>query len=212
MSTPVLTPEDLEDLRILEAVLCGDHMAFDALYHRWSGFVRTITQRALNRSGNHHPEDVQDAEQEIWLHLIAGDFRVLRCFEVKRGAPRAYLTTVATRKAIDLARKKRAFEPLPEEPKQTVHRPNPDRALDAQVADRFLARDTLRKLRRELPSRGQATLKARYLDGHSIPHAAETTGLTTRAIYNWCHQIRVRARQIRDEFESTARPRTYASA
>ena len=101
--SPVLTPpvdvaltRDADQLRdLLAASAAGDEQAFQAFYTRTRGPVQALV-RGLIRS----PETTADVLQEVYATAWQNAGR----YDPARGAARAWLSTLARRKAIDRIR------------------------------------------------------------------------------------------------------------
>jgi len=84
-----------EDLSLIRAVAAGDKAAFGSLYDRYAGTVMALCLRVLGDRAEAE-EAVTDVFWQVWQQ--AGRF------DLERGQPIAWLTTLARTRAIDRRR------------------------------------------------------------------------------------------------------------
>ncbi len=95
--TPEVVPPTGEQL--LAAVAGGDHAAFEQLYDRMSAAVFGLVRRVLR-----DPAQSEEVTQEVFLEV----WRAAPAYDPARGAPAAWILTMAHRRAVDRVRSAQA--------------------------------------------------------------------------------------------------------
>lgn len=93
MQPPTGEAETLEQL--LDRVAAGDEKAFGSLYDRTSGLVFGIVRRVVR-----DPAQSEEVAQEVMVDM----WRTARRFDSTRGSAKAWIATIAHRRAVDLVR------------------------------------------------------------------------------------------------------------
>ncbi|MCI9886859.1 ECF RNA polymerase sigma factor SigK [Micrococcales bacterium 31B] len=145
-------------------IVRGDQAAFAALYDQFSAAVFG-TCRAVLRDPDHAAEVTQEVFVEAW--------RTASRFDSERGSVRAWLLTLAHRRAIDRVRSVQAQRDRDADYAAQVEvsydsvTEAVERTLDGERVTRCL--ETLTELQRE-------AIKLSYFGGYSYPEVARLTG------------------------------------
>jgi len=131
------------DHTLLARVAKGDQEAFERLYEQTSSLLYTLVLRILGK-----PADAADLLQEVYLEA----WRKASNYDTARGAPMAWLVTLARSRAIDwvralVARGKNVTASLDDTPASDLVAQNAD-ALDIRAANerQALVRASLKSL------------------------------------------------------------------
>ena len=131
------------DHTLLARVAKGDQEAFERLYEQTSSLLYTLVLRILGK-----PADAADLLQEVYLEA----WRKASNYDTARGAPMAWLVTLARSRAIDwvralVARGKNVTASLDDTPASDLVAQNAD-ALDIRAANerQALVRGSLKSL------------------------------------------------------------------
>lgn len=88
---------------VFDALLRGEHDAWDAFVRRYAGLiVAAVRGLAAGQA------EVEDLTQEVFLRLCKDDFRLLRSYDPARAGLSTWLTIVARSTARDALRRRRA--------------------------------------------------------------------------------------------------------
>ncbi len=110
----------------LRACLAGDRRAWEAFVDRFSRVIFAAVARTLRAYAPAAAEQVHDVAQDVFVRLVARDFRLLRNYDPARASLSTWLTIVARSTAIDHLRRRRLQTvPLPDEPHREPAAPTP---------------------------------------------------------------------------------------
>ena len=157
--------EELElDNALIRGVAAGDHEAFAEFYDRWSGrlfalIVRILVDRAQSE------EVLQEVFLEIW--------RSAASFSPSRGSARAWVVTMARRRAIDRVRSSQAARDREEQWRDYM----PDVDLTVQAVEDFLAGEDVRRALDAVGEPQRSTLVMAYFTGLTHTEIARRTGV-----------------------------------
>ena len=175
-------PEELVNL--LAAVGAGDQRAFAQLYERCSSHLYGLLLRMLKRA-DLAEEALQDCFLKIWQKSDT--------YEPAKGAPLAWLSTVARYRALDLLRAKRPEVELPEWdgalPEAEDHAGNPLAMAAAEEGAQALERclDTLAEEQR------RSVLLA-YYEGYTHQELARVLTAPLGTVKSWVRRGLMRLR------------------
>jgi len=186
MTTPFPTDE-----RLVARTLAGDRNAFRALVERHYTAVYRLCRSILR-----HPEDAEDATQEVFVRA----YQALDQFQ-GRGAFGAWMRRLTVNHCLNRAQNGTArlsrhsfsldlvAETLPtrieDDPEEQVLR-SEERALIKNELD-------------VLPAPQRAALGLRLLDGLSYEEIADTMGVPVNSVRSWLHRGRARLREALHE-------------
>ena len=171
------------DQELIAAVLVGRRSAFADLVRRYERTVRAVTVGVLR---DHHA--AEDAAQETFVaaYRRLGTLRDTSAFG-------SWLTTIARRRAIDMAR--RTHRQVPLDAAGEVPAAAGDGRLDEQ-SERLLA-EVMR-----LPEGQRVATMLRHFDGHSVQEIADIMGRPVGTITKLLSRAHQRLRRRLREKES----------
>jgi RNA polymerase sigma-70 factor (ECF subfamily) len=149
-----------EDL--LELVARGDEAAFETLYDRHSGVVF-----GLSRSVLRDPHQAEEVAQEVMLEI----WRTAPRFDASKGSAKAWISTMAHRRAVDRVRSSQASRSRDE----AVAAGQGERDYD-DVVEKVESRLDVERVRhclQGLTPRQHDTVTLAYYGGHSYAHVAD---------------------------------------
>lgn len=172
----------------------GRRRDFDRLHVALNAHVHMGCARALRAIPGGRRNQLPDLMQEVWIHLLADDARVLRKFDPERGFLRGFVVTVAFRRARDVLRRAPVGDADVELRDVST--------TDEQTALRHEARDALDKLARELDSqlRGRARpiFQELFVEGSDAAEVSERVGVTRGYVHKCAATVRRVARAWRE--------------
>lgn len=113
LRVPRTESDDTNEL--IRQLLDGSADAWRRLVERYSGFLLAVTSRTFSSYGAApEPQDCEDAVADVWRNLIENNHRVLRdC--LTRGNLLPTLQVLARHRAVDILRKRRPMQQLPDD-------------------------------------------------------------------------------------------------
>jgi RNA polymerase sigma-70 factor (ECF subfamily) len=159
---PALVPAaDRTSEALLELVARGDEAAFETLYERVSGVVFGLARAVLR-----DPHQAEEVAQEVLLEV----WRTAPRFDASKGSARAWISTMAHRRAVDRVRSSQASRTRDE----AVAAAQGERDYD-DVVERVESRLDVERVRHcldGLTPRQRDTVTLAYYGGHSYNHVA----------------------------------------
>jgi RNA polymerase sigma-70 factor (ECF subfamily) len=154
---------DLSTLMALVAI--GDQSAFAKLYDELAPAVYGVARRVV-RDRDHADEVTQEVFVELW--------RKAARFDPSRGGLRAWVVTMARRRAVDRVRSEQSLRD-----REHRHGDDHQRALDttADAVIDSLDRDRARHAMSELPDVQRQALELAFYDGLTHVEVAEKLGV-----------------------------------
>jgi RNA polymerase sigma-70 factor, ECF subfamily len=89
------------DNQLMERIQRRDEQAFEMLIKRFQGLVRSVVERIISNG-----QDVSDVIEEVFL----GIWKQAANFDSLKGNPIGWIITIARRRAIDLVRRRQAYD------------------------------------------------------------------------------------------------------
>ncbi|MGO1003958.1 sigma-70 family RNA polymerase sigma factor [Lysobacter sp. CA196] len=164
--------------RLMEQAQGGDRVAYQALLKGITPYLRSITRRYLGRG-----EDAEDAVQEVLMtvHAIRHTYECGRPFK-------PWLSTIATRRCIDLLRKRsQRLKHEIEAGDEIAERPHvaqgPDEAISRQHAAGVVQRAVA-----ALPERQREAVRLLRLNELSLSEAAAQSDQSVGSLKVACHR------------------------
>lgn len=156
----------------LERVATGDMGAFETIYRELGGPVLGLIRRVLRDSAQSE-EVAQEVFMEVWQSAAR--------FDARFGGGRAWVLTIAHRRAVDRVRSVDASARRDAEAaRQRQEATPPDDLLD-QVAS-HLERDRVRRCLGRLTDLQRESVRLTYYAGHTYREAAELLGVPLTTI------------------------------
>ena len=157
-------PDRDRDNTLIVKVAAGDRDAFAEFYDRWSGrllalIVRILVDRAQSE------EVLQEVFLEIW--------RSAASFSPERGSARAWVVTMARRRAVDRVRSSQAARDREEQWRGYM----PDIDLTVQAVEDSLAGEDVRRALDAVGEPQRSTLVMAYFTGLTHTEIARRTGV-----------------------------------
>jgi RNA polymerase sigma-70 factor (ECF subfamily) len=176
------------DRMLLTRIANGDQEAFEQLYTQSSSLLYTLVLRIVGK-----PADAADLLQEVYLEA----WRKASNYDPARGAPLAWLVTLARSRAIDrvralAARGKDKIEPLDEVPASDLVAQNAD-ALDIRAAHERQA--LVQASLKSLPPVQQQVIALAFYEGLTHAEMSERLNVPLGTIKT---RIRLAMEKLRD--------------
>ena len=149
------------DAALAALVADGDQAALESVFDQYAGAVKSVAARVLRDEGL-----AEDVVQETFVQFWNAPER----FEASRGSLRAFLVTIAHRRAVDIVRSEVARSRREQQP------PDPDHFdLEEQVWSRSLS-ETVRNALDGLAPGERDAIALAYLNGLSYVEVARRLG------------------------------------
>jgi len=180
------------DHTLLARVAKGDQEAFERLYEQTSSLLYTLVLRIVGK-----PADAADLLQEVYLEA----WRKASNYDTARGAPMAWLVTLARSRAIDLvralaARGKDVTASLDDTPASDLVAQNAD-ALDIRAAKERQA--LVRASLKSLPPVQQQAIELAFYEGLTHTEISERLHVPLGTIKT---RIRLGMEKLRDGLQT----------
>ena len=91
----------------LQACIDGDPQAWSAFVHRTMPVIAAAVRRVIRPGPAGAQELAEDVVQDVFVRLVADDYRLLKTYDAERAKLTTWLTVVARSTAIDAVRKRR---------------------------------------------------------------------------------------------------------
>ena len=157
------------DLDLLERIRQGDSLALDALYERYSSPVYSLVWKILQS-----PEEAEDVALDVFWQV----WRQADRYDPSRGAPPAWIFTVARSRAIDRLRARRRREARTVSFDDPAARLDPldEQAAPDDVVSYRQARDSLREAMTGLSPVQREAVELAFFRGLTHVEIAEKLG------------------------------------
>ena len=163
--TEVVEYQELEDHQLIHWIALAEKEALEALYGRYSSSVFSLAMYMLKQEALAE-EVTQDIFLNIWLKASS--------YKSDRGAPRAWIMSVAHHKIVDVIRSRRrtltVTDPSLYETLDLI--PSSEVPVDEQVV-RNLERERILKALSTLPQPQRQVIMLAYFGGYSQSEMAE---------------------------------------
>ena len=186
--SPAPVPADLE---LIEKVRQGDQSALDLLYKRYSSPVYSLVWKILQNS-----EEAEDVALDVFWQV----WRQADRYDPARGAPPAWIFTLARSRAIDRLRSRRRRED------RTISIDDPNLRFDPldenaspdQVVSFRQSRDAVRAAMTELSAVQREAVELAFLKGMTHVEIAERLGQPLGTVKTRIRQGLIRLRKHLD--------------
>lgn len=189
--------DGMDDLTLLRAAISGHNAAWNTFFHRFRGLILSCAMKVAARSGFHlDSDDLMDVLGEVYLNMVANDFRRLRLYRVDGGCSVAtWIGVIATSTAKDHLRKSRRhrLDTAAEGELDRVAAPNSDPEdwmLDRQR--RGFVDQALEKLSR----RDRDFVELYFAEARSPDDIAEIMGVSVSTVYSKKAKIKARLTRL----------------
>ncbi len=165
-SSPVAPSASASDLELLDRIRQGDQTALDALYGRYASVVYSLVWKILQNT-----EEAEDVALDVFWQV----WRQAGRYDPARGAPPAWIFTVARSRAIDRLRARHRREDRTisfDDPNANLD-PLDDEATPDQVASFRQARDAVREAMKSLPPAQREAVELAFFKGLTHVEIAE---------------------------------------
>jgi RNA polymerase sigma-70 factor (ECF subfamily) len=159
----------LSDEALVAQIARGDEQALGAFYDRFGRIVFSLALRVARNE-----QVAEEATQEAFLAV----WRSADEYRASRGSARAWLLTIAHRRAVDRVRYEQrrvvANEPLDETTQAQIRQTIPSAEDEAWVA---FERERLVRALAQIPDAERELIELAYFDGYTQSQLAERLGL-----------------------------------
>jgi len=159
----------LSDEALLAQIARGDEVALGVFYDRFGRVVYSLVLRVVR-----NVQLAEEATQEAFLAV----WRTADEYRASRGSARAWLLTIAHRRAVDRVRYERrrvaANEPLDETTRGQISEITPSAEDEAWVV---FERERLVRALAQIPDAERELIELAYFDGYTQSQLAERLGL-----------------------------------
>lgn len=187
------------DRSLLKRCVANERGAWRDFVDRFVGlFVHVVNHTAHTRSVRITPDAVDDLCAEIFLAIVANDFRVLREFRGNCSLA-TYLSVVARRIAVREMTKRRMSEALGHVSASGSHkRPEVAKAPDAEASaeqERVDNRDEVDQMLQGLPEKDAEIVRQYHLQGRTYREISDNVGVPENTIGSTLTRARRRLRK-----------------
>lgn len=177
----------MEQRRLVKRALAGNRAALSELVQYLAPAIRARISVLLLRSGKHNQGDLEDLAQETLVALLVAERPALISWDPDLGMSLAgYAALVAERRTISWLRVRRAVPCDPSWLEQT----SMTLELDGQVHARSTLTRLAHHLHETLSPQGLEMFYRLYTWEQSVEQAAEQTGSSIEAVYQWKSRLK----------------------
>ena len=165
---PAVSPDEPDDLQLLERIAGKDKDALNALYSRYMTPVYSLSLHMLKQ-----PSLAEEVTQDVFLNIwLKAD-----SFNAGRGNPRSWIMSVTHHRVVDVIRSRRRSNVMTDpEGYDTLERlPSSGPSVESQVTQR-LDRERIEKALDTLPDNQREVIELAYFEGYSQSEMADLLG------------------------------------
>ena len=179
------------DLELIERIRQGDQAALDLLYGRYSSPVYSLVWKVLQNS-----EEAEDVALDVFWQV----WRQADRYDPARGAPPAWIFTLARSRAIDRlrARSRREDRTISIDDPNVYFDPLDENATPDQVVSFRQSRDAVRAAMSKLSDAQREAVDLAFLKGMTHVEIAERLGLPLGTVKTRIRQGLIRLRKHLD--------------
>ncbi|MCG3191326.1 MAG: ECF RNA polymerase sigma factor SigK [Thermoanaerobaculia bacterium] len=179
------------DLALIDRIKQGDSSALDELYRRYSSPVFSLVWKILQNS-----EEAEDVSLDVFWQI----WRQAERYDISRGAPPAWIFTLARSRAIDRlrARQRREDRTISIDDPEIHIDPLDENASPDQVASFRQTRDAVRKAMTTLSPVQREAVELAFFQGLTHVEIAEKLGQPLGTIKTRIRQGLIRLRKQLD--------------
>ncbi len=175
---------------LIESLTPEIHFSVAKMLRRW---------RHGSASGRDLRQEIEDMVQEVFLELLEDDAKTLRRWDSERLPLAGYVSYIARIRTAEVLRSRRS--PWREEPKEgsELDREAPRRSPESEASSREELREIYLCLARRFTAEDAQLFELLLVREISPQEAAEKTGKSVDAVYQWRSRLYKRARKCRDQ-------------
>ena len=165
---PAVSPDEPDDLQLLERIAGKDKDALNALYSRYMTPVYSLSLHMLKQ-----PSLAEEVTQDVFLNIwLKAD-----SFNAGRGNPRSWIMSVTHHRVVDVIRSRRRSNVMTDpEGYDTLERlPSSGPSVESQVTQR-LDRERIERALDTLPDNQREVIELAYFEGYSQSEMADLLG------------------------------------
>ncbi|MEM9056792.1 MAG: hypothetical protein AAGD86_04905 [Pseudomonadota bacterium] len=191
------------DSSLISQALAGDAAALRALVDRLTPVIQARVARRLLGGSAHRDlrQDVKDLTQDIFLHLLENNGRVLAAWEPERGMSLDnYVGLIAERRTVSHLRSGRSNPWRESGSLDDVDEPKAGgEDLSAVMMTQDMLQTLLERMREALSPLGWRLFELLYIAEKSVDEVQAETAMSADAIYAWRSRLRKLARRCHEE-------------
>ncbi len=165
---PAVSPDEPDDLQLLERIAGKDKDALNALYSRYMTPVYSLSLHMLKQ-----PSLAEEVTQDVFLNI----WLKAESFNSGRGNPRSWIMSVTHHRVVDVIRSRRRSNVMTDpEGYDTLERlPSSGPSVESQVSQR-LDRERIERALDTLPDNQREVIELAYFEGYSQSEMADLLG------------------------------------
>lgn len=190
-SSPAPADRTVPDTELIARVRGGDSGALEEIYRRYSSPVYSLVWKVLQ-----HPEESEDVALEVFWQI----WRQAESYDVARGAPPAWIFTLARSRAIDRLRSRHRKEDrtISFDDPAVVYDPLDEEASPDQVASFRQSRDAVREAMKVLSNPQREAIELAFFQGLTHVEIAANLRLPLGTVKTRIRQGLIRLRRRLD--------------
>ncbi len=180
-----------------------------ALFRRLCPVVKARAARMLRRrsrgASQHIYHELGDMTQEVFIHLFAQDYRVLRSWEPSRGLSlENFVGLVAENHLASLMRSNRRNprNELPHAPEDVRQSATMDACPEHRMACAELVSRLQERVAEEVSPKGMELFRVLFVEGRSVESVSAEYDMRPDAVYAWRSRLAKVARRVLAELDA----------